>query len=150
MTSESRNSRNGRTGWGRGLEKKLQTTLSEIGVVSEVKLLNTSIGEYGVELTNGRRLVVNLSWRACSCKWWQLRELPCLHGMAVIENQKLWLYDLVDDCYKASTQGRIYLNSIHPMETHDSTEVDDGTGMVIGGEELDDGFNRRILPPNNP
>jgi len=28
--------------------------------------------------------------------------------------------------------------------------VDDTTSPVVGGEELDDGFNRSILPPNNP
>ena len=76
--------------------------------------------------------------------------LPCLHGRAVIENQKLWLRNFVDDCYKAPTPSCIYVNLIHPMETQDSAEVDDSTGVVVGGEELDDGFNKRILPPNNP
>jgi len=65
--------------------------------------------------------------------------------MVVFENQKLWLFKFVDDCYKASTQGRIYLNLTHPMETHDFAEVDDGIGMVVGGEELDNAFNRRIF-----
>ena len=118
--------------------------------MSEVKLFNISIREYGVELTNGRRFVVNLSRWTCSCKWWQWHRLPCLHGMVVFENQKLRLFEFVDDCYNASTQGRIYLNLTHPMETHDFAEVDDGIGMVVGGEELDNAFNRRILRPNNP
>jgi len=71
--------------------------------VLEVKLFNTAIAEYGVQFTNGRRLVVNLSRQTCSCKWLQLHGLSCLHGMAVIENHKLWLYDFVDNCYKVST-----------------------------------------------
>ena len=49
---------------------KLQMILSEIGAVSELKLFNTLVEEYDFELTNGRRLVVNLSRRTCSCKWW--------------------------------------------------------------------------------
>ena len=43
----------------------------------------------------------------------------------------------------------IYLNVIHPMETHDSGVVDDNTGLVVGGDELDEDFNMRILPPKN-
>jgi len=36
------------------------------------------------------------------------------------------------------------------METHNFTEVDGGTGMVVRSEELDNGFNERILALNNP
>jgi len=43
----------------------------------------------------------------------------------------------------------IYLNDIHPMETHDSGVVDDNTGLEVAGDELDEDFNRRILPPKN-
>ena len=36
------------------------------------------------------------------------------------------------------------------METHDSGVVNDNTGLVIGGNELNEDFNMRILPPKNP
>jgi len=36
------------------------------------------------------------------------------------------------------------------METHDSGHVNVATGAVVRGEELDDAYNRRILPPINP
>ena len=42
------------------------------------------------------------------------------------------------------------MNNVHPMKAHDMATVDDRTGRVIGGEALDDEFNRRILPPINP
>jgi len=42
------------------------------------------------------------------------------------------------------------MNNIHLMETHDLATVDNATGLVVGGEALDDGYNRRILPPINP
>ena len=70
--------------------------------------------------------------------------------MAVIHKQKLWVYDYVSDYYKVGSQSMIYMNNIHPMETHDSATVDNATGLVVGGEALDDGYNRRILPPLNP
>ena len=44
----------------------------------------------------------------------------------------------------------MYMNAIHPLKTHESAYVDHGTGQVVEGEELDDGYNRRILPPINP
>ncbi|KAJ8437858.1 hypothetical protein Cgig2_002992 [Carnegiea gigantea] len=102
------------------IEKKLRKTLANIGSVADVKLFNTVLREYGVLLTNNRSLV------------------------------KLWVYDYVSDCYKAGSQGTIYMNIIHSMETHDSATVDNATGLVIGGEALHDGYNRRILPPLNP
>jgi len=98
---------------------------------------------------NSRCLAVKLREGTCSCRQWQLRGLPCEHAMAVIDKEKLWVYDYVNPCYKAATQRTIYLNVVHPMETHDHGTVDENTGAVVGGEELDDDFNRRILPPKN-
>jgi len=70
--------------------------------------------------------------------------------MAAIEREKLQVYDYVSDCYKLSAQEIVYMNAIHPLETHDSAHVDHRTGKVVRGKELDDGYNRRILPPINP
>ena len=140
----------GKNGVGGRIEMKLRKTLANIGCVADVKLFNTALGEYGVSLTNNRSLVVNLARRTCSCRWWQLQGLACARAMAVIHKHKLWVYDYVSDCYKGETQGTIYMNSIYPMETHDSATVDNATGLVFGREALDDGYNRRILPPINP
>ena len=116
----------------------------------EVQRFNRGIGEYSVRLTNDRCLVVRLRDGTCSCKWWQLCGLPCVHAMAVIEREKLYVYDYVNPCYKALPQRTIYMNAVHPMETHDTRVVDGGTGLVVGGDDLDEDFNRRILPPKNP
>jgi len=42
------------------------------------------------------------------------------------------------------------MNAIHLMETHDTGVVDGDTGLVVGGDDLDEDFNRHILPPKNP
>ena len=39
---------------------------------------------------------------------------------------------------------------LQPLETHDLAHVDDSTGQVVRGEELDDGYSRCILHPINP
>jgi len=122
-----------KNGVGSKIEGKLRETLGLVGSAMEMTLFSSTTGEYGLQLTNNRRLVVNLSRRTCSCRWWQLRRLPCAHAMAVIEREKLRVYDYVSDCYKVSAQAIVYMNAIHPLETHDSTHVDQGTDQVVGG-----------------
>ncbi|KAJ8431692.1 hypothetical protein Cgig2_006548 [Carnegiea gigantea] len=90
-----------KNGVGDRIEKKLRKTLGNISSVAGVKLFNTAVGECGVLLTNNRSLVMNLAEGKCSYKWWQLKGLLCAHAMAVIDKQKLWVYDYVSDCYMA-------------------------------------------------
>ncbi|KAJ8425362.1 hypothetical protein Cgig2_032878 [Carnegiea gigantea] len=125
-----------KNGVGDRIDKKLRKTLGNIGSVADVKVFNTALGEYGVPLINNRSLVVNLAERKCSCKWWQLKGLPCAHAMEVIDKKKLQVHDYVSDCYKAGSQNTIYMNSIHPMETYDSATVDNATGLVVGRPHL--------------
>ncbi|KAJ8422402.1 hypothetical protein Cgig2_029226 [Carnegiea gigantea] len=139
-----------KNGVGERIEKKLKKTCEKMGSVVKVQRFNCGIGEYRVRLTNNRCLVVRLRDGTCTCKWWQLCGLPCMHVMAVIEREKLYVYDYVNPCYKAPTQRTIYMNAIHPMETHDTGVVDGDIGLVVGGDDLDEDFNRRILPPKNP
>ncbi|KAJ8430713.1 hypothetical protein Cgig2_000278 [Carnegiea gigantea] len=80
----------------------------------------------------------------------ELRGLPCVHAMAVIEREKLYVYDYVNPCNKAPTQRTIYMNEIHPMKTHDTGVVDGDIGLVVRGDDLDEDFNRCIPPPKNP
>ena len=72
-----------------------------------------------------------------------------MHAMAVIEREKLYVYDYVNPCYKAPTQRTIYMNAIHSTETHDTGVVDGDTGLIVGGDDLDEDFNKHILPPKN-
>jgi len=69
--------------------------------------------------------------------------------MIIIEKEKLWVYDYIYPCYKALTQRIIYLNVVHSIESLDSGTVDDNIGAVFLGKQLDEDFNRRILPPKN-
>jgi len=69
--------------------------------------------------------------------------------MAVIKKEKKWVYDYVSLRYKAQAQRTCYMNTTHPMETHDIGFVDDYMGCVVEGDVVDDNFNRRFLPPKN-
>ena len=83
-----------KNGMGSKIEGILRETLGLVGSVMEFALLSLTNGEYRVQLTNNRRLVVNLTRRTCSCTWWQLQGLLCAHSMVVIEREKLRVYDL--------------------------------------------------------
>ena len=50
-----------KNGVGSKIEGKLRKTLGQVGSVMEITLFSLTTGEYGVQLTNNRRLVVNLS-----------------------------------------------------------------------------------------
>ncbi|KAJ8435704.1 hypothetical protein Cgig2_002661 [Carnegiea gigantea] len=54
---------------------------------------------------------------------------------------RLEIEHVVSDCYKAGSQNMRYMNNMHSMEEHDSATVDNTTGLGIGGEALDDGYN---------
>ena len=85
------------------IEKKFKSTLERIGFVMNVEMYSRNLGEYNMKLTSSRCSVVNLIDRRFSYRGWQLRGLPCVHAMTVIEKEKLWVYDYVYPCYKAPT-----------------------------------------------
>ncbi|KAJ8421275.1 hypothetical protein Cgig2_026806 [Carnegiea gigantea] len=45
--------------------------------------------------------------------------------------------------------GGVTYELMHPMETHNMGIVDAKTGRVVGGDDLDDDYDRCILPPTN-
>ena len=57
------------------------------------------------------------------------------------------MYEFVSDYYKSSMEGKIYLNLVHLIETHDSAHLDEPSDLVVGGKELNDGFNITIYLP---
>jgi len=69
--------------------------------------------------------------------------------MTVTYKQKVSVYNYVYPCYKVEAQRLVCMNVIHPMETYDMATVGDSTGAVVGGEDLNEGYNRRILLPTN-
>jgi len=63
------------------------------------------------------------------------------HGLVVIANANLWVYDDVHPIYKSASQQRIYNQFVHFRETHDIKRADDRNGLVVGGEDVNDEYN---------
>ncbi|KAJ8424121.1 hypothetical protein Cgig2_009705 [Carnegiea gigantea] len=138
-----------KNGLGERIEQKLADTYQKMGCIAAVECYNLLLGEYSVELTNSRKLAVKLGQQSCTCRVWQMRGILCCHVLAVIAKANLWVYDYVHPIYKTATQQIIYNQLVHPKETHDMGTVDAKTGRVVGGDELDDYYDRCILPLTN-
>ncbi|KAJ8435829.1 hypothetical protein Cgig2_009106 [Carnegiea gigantea] len=126
---------------GEKIEQKLADTYKKIGCVTAVGCYSLMLGEYSIELTNNRRLVVKMGQRTCTYRQWLMRGLPCCHALAVIAKANLCVYDYIHPNYKTATQEVIYNQLVHPMETHEMGIVDRKIGLVVGGEELDEDYN---------
>ncbi|RVX02317.1 hypothetical protein CK203_028450 [Vitis vinifera] len=91
-------------------------------------------GVFGVCI--GRALLnVDILNRTCTCRGWQMLEIPCEHATAVIISIGQNVTDFIDDCYKYPMQELIYGGSFSGIETHDMPIVDDdGLVRSITGE----------------
>ena len=64
------------------IKKELKRAYDEAESVIDVQLYNSGRGEYAIQLSNGRWLVVNLTNGTCSCRWWQISRISmqACHG----------------------------------------------------------------------
>jgi len=92
-----------KNGVGERIEQKLADTYQKMGCIAAVECYSLMLGEYSVELTNSRKLMVKLGQQTCTCRTWQTRGIPCCHALAVIAKANLWVYDYVHPIYKTAT-----------------------------------------------
>ncbi|KAF3679584.1 putative C2 and GRAM domain-containing protein-like [Capsicum annuum] len=58
---------------------------------------------------------VHIVKRICSCRVWQLKGMPCAHGVATILFKKYPLYEDIDSFYSKETYLRTYANVLEPL-----------------------------------
>ncbi|XP_060200781.1 uncharacterized protein LOC132629055 [Lycium barbarum] len=56
----------------------------------------------------GRRFIVNLDNKTCSCQMFQIDEIPCLHAWAVIKKKNLMADDYCSELFKPDTVVKTY------------------------------------------
>ncbi|XP_062080910.1 uncharacterized protein LOC133785708 [Humulus lupulus] len=99
------------------------TTQAEFArAMQEVK--NVSDGAYNwlagnVQCSNGSALVVDLEFRTCTCRRFQLSGLPCGHARATIWFMGGNVFDYVHGFYKKESLQKAYEQSVHPMPSPD-------------------------------
>ncbi|XP_062114797.1 uncharacterized protein LOC133826835 [Humulus lupulus] len=71
--------------------------------------------EFQVQCSNGSALVVDLEFRTCTCRRFQLSGLPCGHAIATIWFMGGNVIDYVHRFYKKESLQKAYEQSVHPM-----------------------------------
>ncbi|KAG5627839.1 hypothetical protein H5410_013057 [Solanum commersonii] len=73
-------------------------------------------GERGFEIKHhGFTHTVDIVSRSCSCKSWQLKGIPCPHGVVALHYKELDLIHYVASCYSKETYLSTYAYFIQPM-----------------------------------
>ncbi|KAF3636597.1 putative auxin-induced protein 10A5-like [Capsicum annuum] len=68
-------------------------------------------GVAGFEVKEGLcQHIVDIIKKTCSYRLWQLKGIPCAHGVTVLLFKKHPLYDYIDSCYSKETYLRTYAN----------------------------------------
>ncbi|XP_028754382.1 uncharacterized protein LOC114713878 [Neltuma alba] len=70
-------------------------------------------------------LEVDLGLHECSCGAWQMSGIPCAHACAAIKLAHGNVYDYVEECYKITSQQKIYNRSMIPVVTIDMPDIND-------------------------
>ena len=85
-------------------------------------------GDYKFEVTlSGNRFVVDLNARACTCRYFDVRGIPCSHAVACIHWVRQDPANFVSDYFKKDTYERAYNCGIPPMNGRNLwTEVEVG------------------------
>ena len=68
---------------------------------------------------------MNLGSHECSCAEWQMSGIPCAHACMAIKASHLNVYDFVDECYKITSQQKIYRMTMIPVVTLDMPQPND-------------------------
>ncbi|KAK8619239.1 hypothetical protein V6N13_133205 [Hibiscus sabdariffa] len=78
-------------------------------------------GDNDYEVKKGRKqYIVKLQDRICSCRSWQLTDLPCLHACCAIWHMGGDPDDYLDQCYHKNTYMKAYAYALHPINgAHD-------------------------------
>ncbi|XP_078436611.1 uncharacterized protein LOC144707382 [Wolffia australiana] len=73
-------------------------------------------GEYQFEVTDlGNRFVVDLRTRSCSCRYWNIRGIPCSHAITCIHWMKQDPVSFFTDWLKKDVYKLAYRNGIRPL-----------------------------------
>ena len=57
-------------------------------------------------------LTLDIGGRTCTCRKWDMCDIPCFHEISCIVFSRMNVEDFVDDCYKREAYIRAYLGSI--------------------------------------
>ncbi|KAL5544255.1 hypothetical protein UlMin_008039 [Ulmus minor] len=97
------------------LTPSAETLLSEqYKLLMRMRLDPASDTVYNV-LDGDKNGIVDLQTRTCSCRRFQLEQLPCAHAMIAIRHSKRDVYDFYSEYYNSSTWKATYAGVVYPL-----------------------------------
>ena len=79
------------------------------------------VGEVNKDLVPWR-FIVDLDKKECTCREWQLTDLPCVHAIAYIGTRWVELADFVDPYYSIEMFKAAYATIVAPMPSKEEWE----------------------------
>ncbi|XP_073121010.1 uncharacterized protein [Henckelia pumila] len=111
------------------LEEILRKTLDDS---STLKVNPVTAHEFQVGLDTNNMDVVNVAQRTCSCKKFEILEIPCRHAHVVAISRGILIYSLWSEYYKTTSWRTLHAGLIHPIDNHiDWLIPDEVQGRVI-------------------
>ncbi|KAK1399127.1 SWIM-type domain-containing protein [Heracleum sosnowskyi] len=84
------------------------------------------------EVINGeRKNIVDLSARNCTCKRFQMDQIPCAHAIAVFQKSNLDPYDYCSPYYTKETMVPAYKENVYPVGNKDNWQVPENVKSLI-------------------
>ncbi|KAL5550262.1 hypothetical protein UlMin_000438 [Ulmus minor] len=59
--------------------------------------------------------VVDLDRQTCTCRLFQLEQLPCVHAMIAIRHRKCDVYEFCSDYYSSACWKATYVGVVYPL-----------------------------------
>ncbi|XP_073152970.1 uncharacterized protein [Henckelia pumila] len=110
-------------------EEILRKTLDASSIL-KVNPVTTHEFQVGLDTTNMD--VVNVAQRTCSCKKFEILEIPCRHALVAAMSRGISIYSLCSEYYKTTSWRTSYAEPIHPIDKQiDWLIPDEVQGRVI-------------------
>ncbi|XP_038889210.1 uncharacterized protein LOC120079095 [Benincasa hispida] len=103
------------TSWVESELREQHSQSRSLEIFNQVDPINNE--EYKV-VDGDNHFLENLAYKSCSCRVWDLVEIPCAHACAIIRGLNLDIYAFVSDYYFSSTLLSTYKGSVYPIENH--------------------------------
>ncbi|KAL5540126.1 hypothetical protein UlMin_044275 [Ulmus minor] len=97
------------------LTPSAETLLSEQYQLSMRMRLDPASNTVYTVLDGDKNRVVDLQARTCSCRQFQLEQLPCAHAMIAIRHSKRDVYDFCSEYYNSSTWKPTYTGVVYSL-----------------------------------
>ncbi|XP_050936277.1 uncharacterized protein LOC127144415 [Cucumis melo] len=96
------------------------------------RLLVDPISTTEYQVTNGnQQFIVKLNVGCCSCRVWDVEEIPCTHALAVLRMLNLDTYSYLSEFYYRETLSATYYGCIQLIGSHFDERVVDSVTKIL-------------------